>query len=127
MLESIIWILLTGFFAGQIGRRLKVPPLVGMIFAGVLLGPQVASVLSPGVLASANSLRTLAVMVILMKAGLGLDREKLAQQGTVALRLGFLPATCEAIAVALTAIWLFNFDLARNFVLYSSNGTFATV
>lgn len=37
-------------------------------------------------------------MVILMKARLGLDREKLAQQGTVALRLGFLPAATEAIA-----------------------------
>ncbi|MDV3349616.1 cation:proton antiporter [Leptothoe sp. LEGE 181152] len=117
MLESIIWILLTGFFAGQIARRLKAPALVGMVLAGILLGPQVINVLSPGVLGAADSLRTIAVMVILMKAGLGLDREKLAQQGTVALRLGFLPATCEAIAVALAAIWLFQFDLATGLLL----------
>ena len=76
MLESIIWILLAGFFAGQIARRLKAPALVGMVLAGIVLGPQAANVLSPGVLASANSLRVMAVMVILMKAGLGLDREK---------------------------------------------------
>ena len=117
MLESIIWILLTGFFAGQIARRLKAPALVGMVLAGILLGPQVANLLSPRVLESADSLRTIAVMVILMKAGLGLDREKLAQQGTVALRLGFLPATCEAIAVAIAAIWLFQFDLATGLLL----------
>ena len=117
MLESIIWILLTGFFAGQLARRLKAPALVGMVLAGIFLGPQVANLLSPGVLAAANSLRTIAVMVILMKAGLGLDRDKLAQQGTVALRLGFLPATCEAIAVALAAIWLFQFDLATGLLL----------
>ncbi|EKV02965.1 NhaP-type Na+(K+)/H+ antiporter [Leptolyngbya sp. PCC 7375] len=117
MLESIIWILLTGFFAGQIARRLKAPALVGMVLAGILLGPQVTNVLSPGVLGAADSLRTIAVMVILMKAGLGLDREKLTQQGTVALRLGFLPATCEAIAVALAAIWLFQFDLATGLLL----------
>lgn len=117
MLASIIWILLTGFFAGQIARRLKAPALVGMVLAGILLGPQVTNLLSPGVLESADSLRTIAVMVILMKAGLGLDREKLAQQGTVALRLGFLPATCEAIAVALAAIWLFQFDLATGLLL----------
>lgn len=117
MLESIIWILLAGFFAGQIARRLKAPALVGMVLAGILLGPQIANVLSPGVLGAADSLRTIAVMVILMKAGLGLDREKLAQQGTVALRLGFLPATCEAIAVALAAIWLFQFDLATGLLL----------
>ncbi|MEM9265680.1 MAG: cation:proton antiporter [Cyanobacteria bacterium P01_F01_bin.13] len=117
MLESIIWILLTGFFAGQIARRLKAPALVGMVLAGILLGPQVGNLLSPGVLSAADSLRTIAVMIILMKAGLGLDREKLAQQGTVALRLGFLPATCEAIAVALAAIWLFQFDLATGLLL----------
>ncbi|MFG6105791.1 cation:proton antiporter [Leptothoe sp. EHU-05/26/07-4] len=117
MLESIIWILLTGFFAGQIARRLKAPALVGMVLAGIILGPQVANVLSPGVLGAADSLRTITVMVILMKAGLGLDREKLAQQGTVALRLGFLPATCEAITVALAAIWLFQFDLATGLLL----------
>jgi NhaP-type Na+/H+ or K+/H+ antiporter len=110
MLESILWILVAGFLAGQIARRLHIPALVGMVLAGILLGPQVGNVLSDGVLESATALRTLAVMVILMKAGLGLDREKLQQQGSVALRLGFLPATCEAVVVALAAMLLFNFD-----------------
>ena len=106
-----------GFFAGQMARRLQAPALVGMVLVGMLLGPQVGNVLSPEVLGAADALRTIAVMVILMKAGLGLDREKLAQQGTVALRLGFLPATCEAIAVTLAAIWLFQFDIATGLLL----------
>lgn len=117
MLESMLWILLMGFFVGQIARRLKAPALVGMVLVGIVLGPQVGDVIHADVLASADSLRTIAVMVILMKAGLGLDREKLAQQGTVALRLGFLPAAGEAIAVALAAIWLFQFDLATGLLL----------
>ncbi len=117
MLESIIWILLMGCFVGQIARRLRAPALVGMTIAGILLGPQVSNVISGEVLGAADSLRTIAVMVILMKAGLGLDREKLSQQGTVALRLGFLPAACEAIAVAVAAVWLFKFDLATGLLL----------
>ncbi len=117
MLESILWILLMGFFVGQIARRLKAPALVGMVLVGILLGPQVGNVISPGVLDAADGLRTIAVMVILMKAGLGLDREKLAQQGSVALRLGFLPAACEAIAIAVAAIWLLQFDLATGLLL----------
>ncbi|MBD2056301.1 cation:proton antiporter [Oculatella sp. FACHB-28] len=117
MLSSILWILLMGFFVGQIVRRLGGPPLVGMILVGVVLGPQVGDVLSLDVLASADSLRTIAVMVILMKAGLGLDREKLVQQSTVALRLGFLPATFEAVAIAFTAIFLFNFDFPTGLLL----------
>ncbi|MEG4861338.1 cation:proton antiporter [Microcoleus sp. K1-B6] len=117
MLESIIWILLMGFFVGQIARRLKAPALVGMVLVGILLGPQLGNVISPEVLGAANSLRTIAVMVILMKAGLGLDREKLSQQGTVALRLGFLPAACEAIAIAVAAMWLLQFDFLTGLLL----------
>ncbi|MBD2036154.1 cation:proton antiporter [Leptolyngbya sp. FACHB-321] len=117
MFASLLWIVLMGFFVGQIARRLKVPALVGMIIVGVILGPQVGNVISPGVLDAANALRIIAVMVILMKAGLGLDREKLKQQGTVALRLGFLPAICEAIAIALAAIVIFRFDFSTGLLL----------
>ncbi|MGI0483903.1 cation:proton antiporter [Pantanalinema rosaneae CENA516] len=117
MLASLIWILLLGFFVGQIARRLQAPALVGMVIVGMLLGPQVGNVISPDVLGSADALRTIAVMVILMKAGLGLDRDKLAQQGSVALRLGLLPATCEAIVIAIAAIWLLQFDFATGLLL----------
>ncbi|QHV01477.1 cation:proton antiporter [Synechocystis sp. CACIAM 05] len=117
MLSSIIAILLLGFFVGQIARRLKLPALVGMVLVGIILGPQVGDRLSPDILALADDLRTMAVMVILMKAGLGLDREKLKQQGSVALRLGFLPASLEAIAVGLMAMVLFQFDWATGLML----------
>jgi solute carrier family 9B (sodium/hydrogen exchanger), member 1/2 len=117
MLESILWIVLMGFFVGQIARRLKAPALVGMVLVGIVLGPQVGNVISPEVLDAANSLRVIAVMVILMKAGLGLDRDKLVQQGTVALRLGFLPATFEAIAITFAAMWLFQFDFLTGLLL----------
>ncbi|RCJ15923.1 sodium:proton antiporter [Nostoc sp. ATCC 43529] len=117
MLANFILILLIGFFVGQIARRLKVPALVGMVLVGITLGPQVADIISPDVLASSASLRTIAVTVILMKAGLGLDREKLVQQGTVALRLGFLPAACEAVVIAIAAIWILKFDFATGLLL----------
>lgn len=99
-----------GFFGGQIVRRLGGPPLLGMLVIGILLGPEVGDVLSTEVLDSAEGLRTLAVMIILMKAGLGLDRQKLARQGSVALRLGLLPALSEMLVVGAMAIVLFNFD-----------------
>ncbi|MEN9204142.1 MAG: hypothetical protein Q6K55_12485, partial [Thermostichus sp. DG02_3_bins_51] len=76
MLGSWLWMLGMGFFVGQILGRLGLPPLLGMIGVGILLGPQMGNVLSPAVLAVADDLRLLAVMIILMKAGLGLDREK---------------------------------------------------
>ena len=117
MLESAIWILLLGFFSGQIVKRLGAPPLVGMVAVGIVLGPQLLDVLDDGVLAASDDLRAIAVMVILMKAGLGLDREKLAQQGTVALRLGFLPGVCEMLAIAAAAVWLLDFNIVTGLLL----------
>jgi NhaP-type Na+/H+ or K+/H+ antiporter len=106
-----------GFFAGQLARRLGAPPLIGMILIGIVIGPQVADFISSEVLDAADDLRLVAVMIILMKAGLGLDREKLAQQGTVALRLGFLPASTEAIVVAIVSVFLFGFDFFTGLLL----------
>ncbi|NRB08606.1 MAG: cation:proton antiporter [Richelia sp.] len=117
MLISVLWILVAGFFGGQIVRRLGAPPLIGMILVGIGIGPHMANLLSVDVLNTAGELRTVAVMIILMKAGLGLDREKLAQQGTVALRLGFLPAIGEAIVIAMTGMLIFKFDLFTGLLL----------
>ncbi|MEM8504799.1 MAG: cation:proton antiporter [Cyanobacteria bacterium P01_D01_bin.1] len=117
MLASWIWILLGGFLAGRLAQWLRAPALLGMVIAGILLGPQLGNVIGLEVLQSSEALRTAAVMVILMKAGLGLDREKLTQQGTVVLRLGFLPATFEAVTVAFCAIWLFQFDFLTGLLL----------
>ncbi|TVQ43819.1 MAG: sodium:proton antiporter [Gloeocapsa sp. DLM2.Bin57] len=117
MLTSILYILLGGFFAGQIARRLGAPPLIGMIIAGIALGPQLGNLLAVEVLEGADNLRIIAVMIILMKAGLGLDRDKLKQQGSVALRLGVLPASCEAIAVAIISMWIFQLDFPTGLLL----------
>ncbi|CCH67860.1 Na+/H+-exchanging protein [Richelia intracellularis HH01] len=76
-----------------------------------------ANLLSVDVLNIANELRTIAVVIILMKAGLSLDREKLAKQSTVALRLGFLPAIGEVLIIAIAAMLIFDFDVLTGLLL----------
>ena len=117
LLFSLILILLLGFIGGQIAHKLGAPPLLGMMLVGILLGSEGLNIIADSAMDLAEDLRTLAVMVILMRAGLGLDRDKLAQQGTVALRLGFLPALTEAIAISVIAIWLFQFDWLTGLLL----------
>ncbi|NEQ97634.1 MAG: sodium:proton antiporter, partial [Cyanothece sp. SIO2G6] len=117
MLTSLIWMVGAGFLGGQLARRLGAPPLVGMIVVGIGLGPELGDRLSPDLLDLADALRTIAVMVILMRAGLGLDRDKLIQQGSVAIRLGFLPALTEAIAVMAIAMILFQFNWLTGLLL----------
>ena len=117
LLFSLVLILLCGFFGGHIVRKFGAPPLLGMMLVGIFLGSQGVNFISPKMLDLAGDFRTMAVTVILMRAGLGLDRHKLAQQGTVALRLGFLPALTEAIAIALLAMWLFDFNWLTGLLL----------
>ena len=117
LLFSLVLILLLGFIGGQLALRLKAPPLLGMMLVGIGLGSQVSNLIASQMLDLADNLRTIAVMVILMRAGLGLDRERLIKQGTVALRLGFLPALTEAIAISFLAVWLFKFDWLTGLLL----------
>lgn len=117
MLTDAILILLLGLILGETVRRLGVPPLLGMIVVGIFLGKEMANLLDPIVTTLADDLRRAAVMVILMRAGLGLDREKLLQQGSVALRLGFLPALLEMGAIALFSSVIFDFNLWSGLLL----------
>ncbi|RMF20906.1 MAG: sodium:proton antiporter, partial [Cyanobacteria bacterium J083] len=117
MLSSIIWILLGGFLGGEIVRRFAIPPLVGMILVGFLLSPAMGNRIDPTILEMADQLRTISVMVILLRAGLGLDWDKLKQQGSVAIRLGVLPALSETIVIAIAANFLFGFDLLTGLLL----------
>ncbi|MBD2394814.1 cation:proton antiporter [Cyanobacterium aponinum FACHB-4101] len=117
MLQDILLILGFGYFGGEFARRLKTPPLIAMIFAGIILGNQVTNLLSNDILQSADNLRVIAVVIILMKAGLGLDRQKLRSQGSVALRLGILPALGEVIAVSVLAVIFLDFDWVTGLLL----------
>lgn len=117
LLFSLALILLLGFLGGQLAKKLKAPPLLGMMLIGILLGSEVCNLVAPRMLDLADDLRTIAVMVILMRAGLGLDRHKLAKQSSVALRLGFFPALTEAIAISFLAIWLFELNWLTGLLL----------
>lgn len=117
LLFSLVLILLLGFIGGQIARRIGAPPLIGMILVGILLSSQMTNLIDNTVFAIADELRTIAVMVILMRAGLGLDKDKLIQQGSVALRLGFLPAIAEALVIAIAATFIFKFDFITGLLL----------
>lgn len=117
MLISIVLILVCGFVSGQLVRQIGAPPLMGMIIVGIFMGPEIAQLIAPSVLNIADDLRAIAIMVILMRAGLGLDRAKLLKQSSVAIRLGFLPALTEAIAIAGMAMVLFKFNWLTGLLL----------
>ncbi len=110
MLHGLLIIVAAGFLAGEAAGKLGLPKLIGMLLAGAVLGPYLLDYLPQAILSISEEIRYFALLIILLKAGLGLDKEKLLSQGTVAIRLGFLPAVIEATVVALAARWLLGWD-----------------
>ena len=73
MLISIAFMLMLGMFLGWVCRKLRLPGLMGMIFTGVLLGPYALNLIDGSILNISSELRRIALIIILMRAGLSLD------------------------------------------------------
>ena len=103
MLTSLALIFLVGLSLAAIFGKLKLPRLVGMLLTGILLGPFVLDFLDPQILGISAELRKMALVIILIKAGLSLNFSDLKKVGRPALLMSFLPATFEIVAFLLFA------------------------
>ena len=101
MLLSISLILIIGMSLGYICQKLKLPSLLGMLITGMILGPYVLNLLDPSILAISTDLRKIALIIILTRAGLGLDLSALRKLGRPAFLMCFVPATFELIGIVL--------------------------
>ena len=99
MILSLALIFLAGMLLGALCGKLRLPPLIGMLLAGILLGPSVANVLDESILSISASLRQIALIIILIKAGLTLSVADLKKVGRPAILMSFLPALFEIGAV----------------------------
>lgn len=107
MITSLGLILLFGIAMGDLCKKIGLPGLVGMLVTGIILGPYVLNLLDPTILAISSDLRKIALIIILLKAGLSLDLEDLKKVGRPAILLSFLPASFEILAYLLFAPKIF--------------------
>ncbi len=103
MLLSIALIILAGMSLASISKKLKLPSLVGMLLTGIILGPYVLNLLDPKILNISNEIRKIALIIILTRAGLGLDLSGLKRIGFRALLMCFIPATFEILLIVYLA------------------------
>lgn len=103
MLTSLALIFLIGLAMASICQKLKLPRIIGMLFTGIVLGPYVLDWLSPSILSISAELRQLALIIILLKAGLSLDLSDLKKVGRPAVMMSFVPASFEILAFFLFA------------------------
>lgn len=103
MLLSISLIIIVGMSMGWICQKIKLPNLLGMLATGIVLGPYVLNLLDGSILGISAELRKIALIIILTRAGLGLDISGLKKIGRPAVLMCFVPASFELIGMILIA------------------------
>lgn len=103
MLTSLAYIFLVGLALAALCQKLGLPRIIGMLFTGILLGPCVLNLLDASILSVSADLRKLALIIILLKAGLALDLHDLKKVGRPALLMSCLPASFEVLGYLLLA------------------------
>ena len=103
MLTSLAIIFLVGLSAASLCQKLKLPRIIGMLFTGIFVGPYALDLLDPSILGISDELRRMALIIILIKAGLSLNISDLKKVGRPAVLMSFLPALFEILAFVLLA------------------------
>ncbi len=119
MLLSLALIIIIGFTLSETAHKLGLPRIIGMMATGMILGPYALDWLSIELMAIAPDLRRIALVVILLRAGLSLDLRDLRRIGRPAFKLAFLPATFELVAVILLAPPILGFTYLEAAILGS--------
>ena len=117
MAFSLALIIIAGLIANKICEKIKLPGLIGMLIVGVLIGPYCFNLLSDELLLISDDFRKIALIIILLRAGIGLNKETLKKVGKSALFLSFIPCILEGVAIMLLSVVIFDISLVEGGML----------
>jgi len=103
MLTSLAYIFLLALLLGYVFNKLKLPALIGMLLTGIVLGPFALNLIDSSLLSISTNLRQIALVIILLRAGLALDINDLKKVGRPAVLMSFVPALFEIGGMMLLA------------------------
>ncbi|MDO4278408.1 MAG: cation:proton antiporter [Lachnoclostridium edouardi] len=106
MLTSLALIFLVGLAMAAVCQFLKLPRIIGMLITGIILGPYVLNLLDSSILSVSADLRQMALIIILLKAGLSLNLADLKKVGRPAIMMACIPASCEILGFFLFAPYI---------------------
>lgn len=119
MIESFAIVIIVGLLLGALAKKLNLPNLVGMLCAGIIVGPYVLDLLDPVLLNNSGELREISLIIILINAGLSIDLNILKKLGRPAVLMSFLPAVFEMSGTIIISVFLFNLSLIDSAILAS--------
>ncbi|MGI6366827.1 MAG: cation:proton antiporter [Anaerolineae bacterium] len=117
MLISMGILMLAGLAGAALAQKARLPRILGMILAGIAVGPVGLNLLGADLLALSPDLRRLALLILLLHAGLAVDLRGAAAVARPILLIATLPPLAEVLAALLLAPPLLGLDASGALVL----------
>lgn len=117
MLATFSLIILLGLLANFVFSKLHLPGFLGMLFLGILISPSVFNLIDTETIKLSADLRKIALIIIILRAGLGINKNDLNKVGMIALRLSFIPCLLEGFFIAIIATKLLGFSFVEGGIL----------
>lgn len=117
MARSLGIIIILGLIFSKFFEKLKLPGLLGLLILGVFIGPYGIDLLDKDILSASGDLRKIALIIILLRAGLGINKEDLKKNGINALKMSFIPGVMEGFTIAFISIRLLGFSFVQGGIL----------
>ncbi|WP_416199135.1 MAG: Sodium/proton antiporter, CPA1 family [Sporanaerobacter sp.] len=117
MAKSLAAILLLGLPANKLFEKFKLPGLLGMLILGVIIGPYGLNLLQADMINISGDLRKIALIIILLRAGLGINKADLKKVGNSALKMSCIPGLIEGLFIAFASTKFLDFSFVQGGIL----------
>ncbi len=117
MLLSLAVLFLLSLTLAFAFERFRLPGLLGMLLCGIILGRSGFNFIDQSLLSISYELRQIAMIVILLRAGLSLSVAELKQVGRPAAMMSFVPALFEIGAVVAVAGFFLGLNFGQSLLL----------
>lgn len=117
MAKSLAIILLLGLLANRLFEKLKLPGLLGMLILGVIIGPYGFNFMEISILSSSADFRRIALIIILLRAGLGISKNDLKKVGGTAIKMSCIPGLIEGFFIAFVSVKFLGFSFVQGGIL----------
>lgn len=117
MATSIGIIIILGLAVNTLFTKLKLPGLLGMLILGIVIGPNGLNWISPNLMIVSGDFRKIALIIILLRAGLGISKEQLNKVGSTAIKLSCIPGIIEGITIAFISTKILGFSFIQGGIL----------
>ena len=117
MATSLAILIVFGLIFNGIFTKLRLPGFLGMLIVGILVGPYAFNLLDPELLSVSEDFRKIALIIILLRAGLGISKESLNKVGSTAFKMSFIPGIFEGLTIAFVSVKLLGFSFVQGGIL----------